>query len=310
MRILAAGIGLAVLCLAQEPPAFKTGVSLVHVDAEVTDGTRTLTGFHQEDFVIKDNGQPQTIVHFAQENEPLDVILLFDISGSMRPKIQKVAESAHTALAELRSGDRIGVMTFHGRSRLLLPLTDDRHLVEQTINQDIIGGKFGGGTRLLAGVDDAAKYFLQEPKTERRRAVLIMTDNFGQRSRRGSTVVHHLWEADALLSGLIIRSAADAVQVAVLLTNPTAAMLSEGMIGVAQKTGGDTVKANDPGEAFREMMRRIRQRYSIYYAMPQGKPGEERKVRVDLSAEALGRNPGGRVRARKGYIMPRNTPAG
>jgi VWFA-related protein len=293
------------LCYSQEAPIFHTDVSLVHVDAEVTDGTRTLSGFHQEDFVIKDNGQPQTILHFSQDEEPLDLILLFDISGSMRLKIAKVAASARTALAELRPGDRIAIMTFHGGSRLVAPFTGDLDAVELTINQDVLAGKFRGSTHLLAGVDDAAKYFLEQPRTQRRRAVLILTDNFGQRSRRGSTVVHRLWEADALLSGLIIRGAGDAAFATIRTIDPMLAMMSEGMQGVAEKTGGDTLKADNPGEAFREVMRRIRLRYSLYYAMPQGKPGEQRQVRVELSGQALSRFPNGRVRARKGYLMPR-----
>jgi len=61
--------------------------------------------------------------------------------------------------------------------------------VERTINDEVVGGKFRGGTRLLAGVDDAAKYFLGQPRNERRRAVLILTDDYGQRSRRSSTVI-------------------------------------------------------------------------------------------------------------------------
>jgi VWFA-related protein len=305
MRALAS-IGLAaLLCFSQEAPVFRSDVSLVHVDAEVTDGTRTLSGFHQEDFVIKDNGQTQTILHFSQDEEPLDLILLFDISGSMRPKIAKVAASARTALAELRPGDRIAIMTFHGGSRLMAPFTDDLDAVERTINQDVLAGKFRGGTRLLAGVDDAAKYFLEQPRTQRRRAVLILTDNFGQRSRRGSTVVHRLWEADALLSGLIIRGAGDAAFATIRTIDPMLAMMSEGMEGVAEKTGGDTLKADNPGEAFREVMRRIRLRYSLYYAMPPGKPGEQRQVRVELSSQARSRFPNGRVRARKGYVLPR-----
>jgi hypothetical protein len=81
--------------------------------------------------------------------------------------------------------------------------------------------------------------------------------------------------------------------------------MSEGMEGVAEKTGGDTLKADNPGEAFRELMRRIRLRYSLYYAMPPGKPGEQRQVRVELSSQAQIRFPNGRVRARKGYLLPR-----
>jgi len=140
------------------------------VDAEVTDGIRTLTGFRKEDFVVRDNGQPQTVLYFSQDEEPLDIILLFDISGSMRPKIEKVAAGAHTALAELRRGDRIAIMTFHLRSQVVAPFTDDLEAVERIINDQVLGGKFRGATHLLAAVDDAAKYFLDQPRTQRRRA--------------------------------------------------------------------------------------------------------------------------------------------
>jgi VWFA-related protein len=185
---------VAVLGFSQEPPAFRSEVSLVHVDAEVTDGIRTLTGFRKEDFLVRDNGQPQTVLYFSHDEEPLDVILLFDISGSMRPKIEMVATGAHTALAELRAGDRIAVMVFDHRSRMVAPFTDDLGAVERTIKERVLGEKFRGGTRILAAVDHAAEYFLEQPRTQRRRAVLILTDDFGQQSRRSGTVVRRLWE--------------------------------------------------------------------------------------------------------------------
>jgi VWFA-related protein len=292
------------LMLLQEAPTFRSDVSLVRLDAEVTDGIRTLHGFRKEDFVIKDNGQPQQVLYFSQDEVPLDLILLFDISGSMRPNVERVADSANTALTELRPGDRVAIMTFHRSSRIVAQFTEDLAAVERTINERVVGGKFGGGTRLLAGVDDAAKYFLEQPRNERRRAVLILTDDYGQRSRKSSTVIHHLWEADASLSGLIIRGAGEqALNTVAMAMNPLLLALREGMEGVADKTGGDTLKGGNAGEDFREMMRRIRQRYSLYYAMPQGKTGEQRMVRVELSSEALSRYPHARVRAPKGYIM-------
>ncbi len=163
-------------------------------------------------------------------------------------------------------------MTFHGNSTIVAGFTDDVNAVARTINDDVLGGRFGGGTHLLAAVDDAAEYFLREPRTERRRAVLILTDNYGQRSRRVSTVVHHLWEADALLSGLIVRSPGEtAVRTAMLVSSPWSILIQEGMASVAEKTGGDTIKADDPDDALRAAMRRIRLRYSLYYAMPEGK---------------------------------------
>ena len=276
------------------------------MDAAVTDGTRALGGFHKEDFLIKDNGQPQPILYFSQDVQPLDLILLFDVSGSMRSNVEKLAVTARVALAELRPGDRVAVMTFHNGSRIVAPFTDDLDAVASTISVDVLEGKFKGGTRLLAAVDDAAKYFLREPRTGRRRAVLILTDNYGQRSRWASTVVHRLWEADAILSGLIVRSPGEAALNTVLMvSNPLATLLiREGMEGVAEKTGGDTIKADDPGTAFRDALHRIRLRYSLYYVMPPGEPGDQRQLKLELSSDALSRYPTGRVRARKGYVVP------
>lgn len=293
---------------AQQPATFHSDVALVHVDLEVTDGTRVLTGLQKDDFIVRDNGRPQPVAYFSAGEEPLDVILLFDISNSMRPSIAQVAASAHQALADLREGDRAAIMTFEIHSHRIAPLTSDLGSIERDIEDDVVGQKFHGGTHLLAGVDDAAKYFLEQPQNQRRRAVLIFTDNFGQRSRRSSTVVHHLWEADATLSGLIIRSAAGtALNTAAMISNPAVGLLlQEGMQGVAERTGGDTMKASQPGDDFRDMMHRLRLRYSLYYPMPATKPGEQREVKVELTKEALSRYPAARVRCRKGYIGPRS----
>ena len=117
--------------------------------------------------------------------------------------------------------------------------------------------------------------------------MLILTDNYGQRSRRVSTVVHHLWEADAAIeranhpqrgrnSGKNGHAGIESTE------HPD----SGGMASVAEKTGGDTIKADDPDDALRAAMRRIRLRYSLYYAMPEAKPGDQRQVKVQLSPDA------------------------
>jgi hypothetical protein len=64
------------------------------------------------------------------------------------------------------------------------------------------------------------------------------------------------------------------------------------------------VNADDPGHAFREMLRRMRKRYSMYYAMPADKPGAARQVTIELTAAARSRYPGAEVLARKGYLIP------
>src|ERR1700760_817415 len=98
---------LAVTPAHPQDPVFRTEISLVKVDAEVTGKSGVVDGLHREDFVVLDNGQPQPIRYFSQEEEPLDIVLLFDISESMGPSIQKVASSARLAMSALRKGDRV-----------------------------------------------------------------------------------------------------------------------------------------------------------------------------------------------------------
>ena len=291
---------------AQDTPVFKTDVLLVHVDAEVTgpDG-RTLTGFSKEDFRVLDDGQEQPIVHFSAGEEALDLILLFDVSGSMRPKVQEVAAAAREGVQELRSGDRVAVMVFNTHTRMLLRFTDDLEEVRRSIQGDVMAMRFAGGTFIQNAVSDAARRLMRQPRTERRRAVLIITDDFGQRTRKESSVVRELWEADALLTGLIVRTkAVQTARTIGTIMNPYLIGLQAGVKGITEKTGGDFIQAGDAGADFQESMRRIRNRYSIYYRMPLAKPETHRVLHVELSAEAARRHPKARVRARTGYITP------
>jgi len=306
MRLPTLFVLTAALGYSQEAAVFRAGVALVHVDAEVTaaDG-RILTGLKQDDFRVLDERKEQPILHFSADEEPLDLILLFDISGSMRAVVEGVAEAAGEGLRVLRPGDRVSVMVFNTRSRVISDFTEDLDAVDRTIREDILGLRFGGGTFIQAAVDAAALRFLHEKRTQRRRAVLIVTDNYGVRTRREATVVRDFWEADAILMGLIIRNSAyQALHTAAVIMGPQNLLMQAGMRGIAEKTGGDAIHSGDPSSAFQDAMHRIRSRYSLYYALPQAKPGVTRSVHVELTPEAAKRFPKSRVRARTGYVVP------
>src|SRR5882724_8551401 len=74
-----------------QDPIFRSAVSLVRVDAQVTDGTANVDGLTKEDFVIKENGRTIPILYCSQEDQSLDLLLLFDISDSMFPGIRRLA---------------------------------------------------------------------------------------------------------------------------------------------------------------------------------------------------------------------------
>jgi Ca-activated chloride channel homolog len=290
---------------AQDTLTFRAEVALVHVDAEVVEEGRVLGGLSRNDFRIFDEGKPQPVVYFSAGEQALDLILLFDISGSMRLAVQEVSAAAHQALAELRPGDRVAVMVFNTQARELSGFTEDLTAVEKTIEQ-VLQIRFGGGTFIQAASDAAALHFRGEPRSMRRRAVLIITDNMGMRTRREQSVVRDFWEADALLSGLIVSNKTfRAIHTVGVITGPQNLLMEAGMKGIAAKTGGDAISVTVAGTAFQESMRRIRSRYSLYYAQPEARPGSTRSIRVELIGDAAKLHPKARVRARTGYVVPK-----
>jgi VWFA-related protein len=219
--------------------------------------------------------------------------------------VQAVAAAAREGMQQLQEGDRVAVMAFNTKTRTLLPFTDDLDRVQHSIAEDLLGERFGGGTFLQSAISDAARRFMQEPRTERRRAILVITDDMGQRTRRESTVVRELWEADALVSGLIVRGGTVQTMRRInTVINPSLIAITVGVRGIAEKTGGDFIASGDPAGGFEESMRRIRNRYSIYYAMPAAEPKKRRKIRVELTPEASEKHPKAKVRARTGYYAP------
>lgn len=285
---------------AQDVPTFRAAVFLVHVDAEVVsrDG-RPLTGLTKDDFRILDDGREQAITAFSEGEQPLDLILLFDISGSMRRQVKKVAAVAHEGFEELRAGDRVAVMVFNTNARVVAPFSDDLEAVSQAI-EAVLDLRFRGGTRIIASIDSAADQFTQSGDREhpRRRAVLVITDNMGLPSFHKQAILEKLWEADALVSGLVV-----------VRRGPTAAPGPSGLKpwggidDLVEKTGGDMLRASDLSVSFPEMMHRLRTRYTLYYRLPEADVGSVRSIDVQLSQQGRERFPGARMIARRAYRL-------
>ena len=295
------------LAQAQPEPKFTSSLTLVRVDVQVAlpDG-RVITGLKAEDFAVFDDGQPQPVRNFVAESGPLDLMLVLDVSGSMRTQLSALGTGARFALEKLREGDRIGIVTFTARANVVQPLTADFRAAEQVLRTL----KTGGGTDIYGGIQTAAKYFiaLKEPRDTGqapRRALLTITDNiaFSMLKSKDKQTVREVWEADAVLNALIAadpraQEAASRVRSRglnrVLLTD-------QDVDEVATQTGGETVSVQAAAEALPEMLERIRTRYLLYFAAPESKPGAFHRIRVDLTDAARKRYPIAMLHARLEY---------
>jgi len=287
-----------------EMPIFRTTVSLVKVDIQVLDGTgRNIPNIPEMDFAVFDENQPQQIAHFERESEPLDLLLLLDVSGSMRRSLEEVAATTRAALGQLHHGDRVGLMLFSRRTQIIQPFTDDFHDAQFKILDSIYKESLGAGTLINESVIAAADYVKQQrPKT--RRAILIVTDNEGMHYKAlNKEVTRSILNADAVLNAIVVRQGPKpAPYKSNGFTNPDLA--PPDVYAMAAQTGGEALDgAGKVSEVFKHIVAGIRSRYFVQYAAPPADPGTFRHIRVELSPAARGRYPGAVVRAREGYYV-------
>ena len=271
--------------MAQDTPVFRSNVEFIFVDAQVLSRGNPVSGLKQQDFLIWDNGQPQAIASFGADDQPLDVMLLLDISGSMVPIEQKVKSIAAEAMASLLPDDRVGIAVFSNRARLIIAPSADRKTVDAAIHKV---RWIGTGTELNGTVLNTAKYLGKQARPEARRAVVILTDNKGYRSMPDERVRDGLWESNVVLNALLFPK-------------------TQGEGGDAdvrrfvKNTGGESIVVRSADIPLAQMFRRLRERYGIVYRAPGGAPDSLRTIRVDLTPQAKSNLKELKIRARAGY---------
>lgn len=286
----------------QETPVFRTGVSYVRVDVQVTEGDRLITGLTAADFQVWDNGAPQQISYFGQEAEPVALLLLLDVSGSMRSYLEQMAATARRALKALKPGDRVGVMLFSRLRRMALEFTDNHGEVEAQLAAAVREEDLGATTLMNAAVMEAADVLHhEEEKRIERHAVLVVTDNISLGYKTpDEAAIKALYRADAVLNAIVVgKGHRPAPPAPGRTANPDFA--PEDIFRIAEETGGEAVKVNRADGIFPQMMERARTRYSMSFRAPEAKAGAFRRLRVDLSPAARKLYPNARLRYRAGY---------
>ena len=124
----------------QAKPTFRSAVDLVSIAAVVRDRHgRFARGLRKEDFVIEEEGARRDIVEFhADENAPVRIALLFDVSGSMRlaTRLEDARQTARQLVSALRLGseqDEVAVFSFDMNLQSLQSFTSDPNAIENAL---------------------------------------------------------------------------------------------------------------------------------------------------------------------------------
>ncbi len=291
--------------LAQETPLFRASVALVKLDVQVTERGRLVTGLAREDFSVFDEGTPSQIVYFGHETEPVAVLLLLDVSGSMRRRLKEMAAASRRALAALRPGDQVAVMHFSRNAAVRLPFTGDFEAVAARLARMPEESGLGSGTQINLAIVTAAGYVAKTLEGRPgRRAIVILTDNAGLNYQApDEDALRALLQADVVLNAIVTPDARPP-EPPPPGRNLNPDFTPPDVFRLARATGGEVLRAADAGEAFSRMLESIRTRYSLHCAAAAGPAGTYRRLRVELTEEARRRYPRAEIRTREGYFLP------
>lgn len=239
----------------------KVSTDLVVFDAQVIDkkSKRVIGDLTKDDFEIYEKGVRQQVSYFSRDELPLSILLLLDVSGSVRPILHQIRDGALGALQRLKAADQVAVMAFASKSELSLDFTNDRRLVSQTIEAATASERLGSGTFLGPALDEAATHMQTAPTASSRRVIIIITDNIATSFGMEKRIEEKLLDSGTVVYGLIVRGAIGKVFNVVSLGQ------IKGVDTYVKQTGGEIFGAskNEVDAKLGVVIDRLRARYAI-----------------------------------------------
>jgi Ca-activated chloride channel family protein len=303
--LLAAAVWL--LC-ASGPRAqsFRSSSDIVPLFVTVTDGEgRLVGGLTREDFQIFDNGAPQPVAVFDSIPQPISLIALLDMSGSMADNLPLVRRACQDLLGHLGPAD-VAKLGMFGQTIAFSPtFTRDPEQLVSLLPKSIPAT---APTPLWRAIDEAMNAV--QPASSGRRVILVLSDGkdngpeIGQRLVTPQNVRDRAEREDVMVYGIGLRSAPGPVAPGGIRTladvlkspapDPTLGSLALG-------TGGGYVELHgreDIAETFTRIADELHRQYMLGFTPPL-RDGKVHTVEVRV------RNPGLRSQARKTYLAPR-----
>lgn len=291
---------------------FQTNLVQLNVGVADRQG-RPITSLSANDFAIYEDDVRQSVTSFATTDAPFSLVLMLDMSGSTSAFRTTLKQAAVRFIDALAPEDRICLVAFNDKSKLLVKFTTDR----RKIAEEIFLANGGGGTELYDALTFALSQLAGEGK--RRKAIVVLTDGTDTKASRfdraaSATATTNEQaiaainpEASPLLNAVLDTADRQGVTIYPLAlpdgrqknqTAPTpqqTAVYTSARVrleAVARRTGGrihDIRRLEDMGRLYAEVAADMRALYSITYQSSgnRKRDGAWRAIRIEVARPNL-----------------------
>jgi VWFA-related protein len=155
----------------QETGSLKFSVQsqLVEVYLTVARGKQLIPHLKSANFQVTEDDLPVLIDHLDSQEVPLQIVLLFDASESIRDSLTDIQDAASAFVKSLNPEDRVILVLFNSEIRTYSQTTDDR----EPVLKEIKNTRAHGMTRLYEAMLTGMKSLDGKPG---RKAIVCFTD--------------------------------------------------------------------------------------------------------------------------------------
>jgi VWFA-related protein len=174
--LVTASVGVVIAAPQVQPPSFVAGTRTVAVYATVTNARgRLIPDLTRDDFSIDDNGKRQTLTLFANDIQPITLVMLLDRSGSMKANFDTEVAAAQAFVHAMLPADKARIGTFATTIQIEPgDFTSDHDALLKILRGDM---EQDGPTPLWNAVNTGIDKLLIE---QGRRVILVFTDGVDQ----------------------------------------------------------------------------------------------------------------------------------
>ncbi len=270
-----------------------TNTDLITLTVTVTDTYgRYVSGLSKNAFNIFDEKQPQDITYFSDDDAPVSVGIIFDVSGSMSgDKIKRAREALSKFIQTSHDSDEYFLIAFNSRAQLLLDKNRDGNAVLNKLTFVETKGQTALYDAVYLGVEKVQR------GTHPKRALVVISDGQDNSSRYTFNNLRRLLkESDVTVYGVGILSGSDA--------GSSLGMEGQGILDELSGVSGGKAffprSGAEMDDIFEQIALELRHQYSIGYK-PNNFTGDGKWHKIKVKVNPPRGLPRLSVRSKEGY---------